>query len=308
FFGAGLQQISALSFIPEIGFQFDTQVSKRKLNDSEQTEETPDKEKGSGAYTFTNGLSELPEAIFRKLGHKRVRLECNVSSIKPTDKLYQVHYVDKSGLERIVETEAVIIATPAPTALKIAAEALTEAQKKILGNIQYSSYTTVALFCSSPIFDKSFDLGVGNKFVFTDLYDGSWVQRAFDRDSSKTNERVLCAHVPDYHPDNLLDGSSDVELVGKVIADLGNIFPHAEANIVGHDVKTTTLAYPVMQPGAYQNIAKLNDLNQGRVLLAGQYMIYPTIEAAIESGYLAAIKLDADLGGQNSAAEQPAQE
>ncbi len=298
-FGAGLEQISALSFIPEIGFQFESSEYDKDRNSLESNEQTAASGKGSGAYTFSNGLSELPEAIVKKLGDK-TRLECNVTNISLKDKLYQVRYVDKGGTEHIIESEAVIIATPAPVALKIAKSLLNDEQKGLLGGIKYCGYTSVALFCSAPIFDKSFDLGVGNGFVFTDIYDGSWVQRAYDKSLSELPERVICAHIPVCSCDNdQLKGLSDEELVKKVVTDLGRIFPDAGSKIVGHDVKRIDQAYPVMRPGAYETIARLNDINQGKALLAGQYMIYPTIEAAAESGYLAAIKLDAALGSPN---------
>ncbi len=300
-FGAGLEQISALSFIPEIGFQFESSESENDRNSVERNEENAASGKGSGAYTFRNGLSELPEAIVKKLGDK-TRLECNVTNIGLKDKLYKVHYVDKGGIEHIIESEAVIIATPAPEALEIAGNLLNEEQKKSLGGIKYCGYISVALFCSAPIFDKSFDLGVGNGYVFSDIYDGSWVQRAYDKSLSELQERVICAHIPACSRDNnQLKGLSDEELVKKTVADLERIFPDAGSKIVGHDVKRIDKAYPVMRPGVYETIVGLNDINQGKALLAGQYMTYPTIESAAESGYLAAIKLDAALGPPRAA-------
>ena len=251
-FGAGLGQISALSFIPEIGFQFESSVSDQEGNDSDQNEENRAVEKESGAYTFNNGLSELPEAIAKKLGNK-ARLNCNVTNIKAKDKFYEIHYVDKTGLEHSIEADAVIIATPAPVALAIGNGVLNDEQKKILQTINYCSCTTVALFCSSPVFDKSFNLGVGNSFIFTDLYDSSWVQRAYDPDLNKVQERALCAYIPGCSRDNdPLKGLSDDDLVKKVILDLEKLFPDAGSKIVGHDVQRMELAYPIMRPGAYK--------------------------------------------------------
>ena len=304
-FGAGLDQISALSFIPEIGFQFESPESGKDRNRAESNEESATSGKGSGAYTFSNGLSELPESIVKKLGDK-TRLECNVTNVSPKDKLFEVRYVDKAGKEHIIESEAVIIATPAPVSLEIANDLLNEEQKELLGAIKYCSYISVALFCSAPIFDRSFDLGVGDGFVFSDICDGSWVQRAYDKSLSELPERVLCAHIPACSSDrNQIRGLSNDDLIKKVVIDLGRIFPNAGSKIVGQDLKRIDQAYPVMRPGAYETIARLNDLNQGKALLAGQYMNYPTIEAAAESGYLAAIKLDAALGSPDPTGAEP---
>ncbi len=304
-FGAGLGQISALSFIPEIGFQFEPSVSDQEENDSDQNEANRAVEKESGAFTFNNGLSELSEAIAKKLGNN-ARLDCDVTNVKSKENFFEIYYTDKTGWEHSIEADAVIIATPAPVALAIGKGVLNDEQKKILETINYCSCTTVALFCSSPIFDKSFNLGVGNGFLFTDLYDSSWVQRAYDADLNKVQERALCAYIPGCRrEDDPLKGLSDNDLVKKIIADLEKIFPGAGSKVVGHDVQRMELAYPIMRSGAYESLARLNDINQGKVLLTGDYMIYPTLEAAAESGYLAANKMDATLSGEQPVGKRP---
>ncbi|MFA6222595.1 MAG: NAD(P)/FAD-dependent oxidoreductase [Desulfomonilaceae bacterium] len=290
-FGSGLARVSALSFIPEIGFQFESPDLENHEKDSEHDEETPDVEKESGAFTFESGLTELPEAIAKKLGDK-ARLDCAVTSIKEKDKVYEIQYVDKSGREGTMQANAVIVAVPAPVALEIAAPVLTKEQRKILGSIQYAGLTTVTLFSDSPIFDRSFNLGVGNGFIFTDLYDSSWVPRAYDPERNKNQERALCAYVPDSANHDGADQLNDQQLIDKVIEGIEKIFPGSRSRIKGHDVKRVRLAYPIMPPGGYERLARLNDINQGKFLLAGDYMIYPTLEASAESGYLAAARLD----------------
>lgn len=296
-FGANLSRISALSFVPEIGFQFEAIEPAAEKTGPEQNSDGPDAEKESGAFTFQNGLSELPEALAKNLGYK-ARLHCKVTLIKAKDKIYEIKYVDQSGTEQTMLADAVIVATPAPITLEIAKEVLNDEQKKIIGEIKYSSFATVGLFSSTPIFDQAFNLGVGRGFVFTDLYDGSWVQRAYNPELNKVQERPLCAHIPDSgHYDRPLKEMSDQELVERVDTGVEKVFPGARSKITGHDVQRFDLAFPIMAPGAYQNLARLNDINQGKFLLAGDYMIYPTLEAAAESGYLAAMKIETALGG-----------
>ncbi|MCX5874536.1 MAG: FAD-dependent oxidoreductase [Deltaproteobacteria bacterium] len=297
-FGANLGRISALSFVPEIGFQFEATEPVAETKNPEQNGDGSDAEKESGAFTFQNGLSELPEALAKNLGYK-ARLNCKVTLIKPKDKIYEIKYVDQSGTEQTMVADTVIVATPAPVTLEIAKDLLNDEQKKIISEIKYSSYATVGLFSSTPIFDQAFNLGVGKGFVFTDLYDGSWVQRAHNPELNKVQERPLCAYIPDIGGnDKPLIEMSDQELVDKVEAGVEKIFPGARSKITGHDVQRFELAYPIMPPGAYQSLARLNDINQGKFLLAGDYMIYPTLEAAAESGYLAAMKVETALGGQ----------
>lgn len=54
-------------------------------------------------------------------------------------------------------------------------------------------------------------------------------------------------------------------------------------------------AYPIMTLGAYQRLSRLHEITEGSLLLAGDYMIYPTFESAAESGYLAARKAKNEL-------------
>ena len=291
-FGAGLSEISALSFIPEIGFQFETFESTPAARNPEQTEGPDEAEKESGAVTFQGGLSELPEAITKKLGHS-AKSDAKVTRIVPREGIFEIAYVDKSGIEHVVEAGAVILAVPPPVSLKIGDLVLGQEQKDILKNIVYSSYATVTLFSSVPVFDQAFNLSVGKEFPFSDLYDSSWVRRAHNPESNNVRERALCAHVPEPSAETgSLDKMSDEDLLASVMNGVERIFPKSLRNIVGHDIQRFNLAFPIMAPGNYERISKLNDLNQGRCLLAGDYMIYPTIEAAAESGFLAAMRMD----------------
>ncbi len=299
-FGAGLGEISALSFIPEIGFQFDPFELAPDAEYSEQGQGPEVGDKGSGAVTFQGGLSEFPEAIAKKLGQS-FKSDAKVTQIVRIGGLYEITYVDKSGLEHVVEAGSVILAVPAPVSVKIGDFVLSQEQKDILNKIVYSSYATVTLFSSAPVFDQAFNLSVGKGFPFSDLYDSSWVQRAYDPDLNKIMERALSAHVPGANPGTGSIGKmSDEDLLASVMNGVERIFPDSRGNIVGHDIQRFNLAFPIMAPGSYESLSKLNDLNQGRCLLAGDYMIYPTIEAAAESGYLAAMRLDELLTQEES--------
>ena len=216
-----------------------------------------------------------------------------MTRIVPREGIFEIAYVDKSGIEHVVEAGAVILAVPPPVSLKIGDLVLGQEQKDILKNIVYSSYATVTLFSSVPVFDQAFNLSVGKEFPFSDLYDSSWVRKAHNPESNNVRERALCAHVPEPSAETgSLDKMSDEDLLASVMNGVERIFPKSLRNIVGHDIQRFNLAFPIMAPGNYERISKLNDLNQGRCLLAGDYMIYPTIEAAAESGFLAAMRMD----------------
>jgi hypothetical protein len=91
---------------------------------------------------------------------------------------------------------------------------------------------------------------------------------------------------------------TDEEILQNVYADLDKVFPGVQAQIVGYDLQRFPYAYPVMTLGAYKRLTRLHEITQGGLLLAGDYLIYPTFEAAVESGYLAAQKATAFLNNQ----------
>lgn len=299
-FGASLSDISALSFIPEIGFHFQTFESFIDNEDTANREITDELENPPSAYTFSNGLSELPEAMVKEMGGT-VRTGSKVTRITSKEGLYEIAYVDGAGHEKIVHTHAVIMALPAPVSLKIGKNVLGREIKDILGKIKYSSYATVTLFSSEPIFDRAFNLGVGKGLPFSDLYDSSWVPRGHAPEMNNTKERALVAHVPEPIQDiEPLSKMTDQDLLESVLKGINGIFPNARSLIVGHDIHRVSLGLPVMAPGNYENLSTLNDLNQGRLILAGDYMIYPTVEAAAESGYIAALKVEQLLSQEES--------
>ncbi len=66
----------------------------------------------------------------------------------------------------------------------------------------------------------------------------------------------------------------------------------ADAASLGFDVQRHPLAFPVLRPGAFAALQPLHGaLEDSALQLAGNYLIYPTFEAAADSGALAAERL-----------------
>ena len=85
---------------------------------------------------------------------------------------------------------------------------------------------------------------------------------------------------------------SDEEILKRVYADLEKVLPGAAEKVEGHKIFRFEHGYPVMTLGAYKRLTRLHDITNGPVVLAGDYTIYPTLEAAADSGVLAAEKID----------------
>jgi protoporphyrinogen oxidase len=285
-FGANLKEISALSFVPEIGFDFEGAQPISSVKDLSNSPEKTDEK--TGTYTFPTGITEVTDALAKTL-QEQIVLESEVTSVLPQKNTYLVNFTDSSGNRHVLEARTVILAVPAPIALQIAPLVLTTEQQRLMRQIPYASYITAALFSEEPIFNDAFDLAVPDGLSITDLYDATWVRRVSDANSEKENAFILGLHLPSQsYSDQTLLQLSDELVLERIFADLEKILPDALSRAVGYNLHRFPYAYPVMTPGAYRRLTRLHRITKGALLLAGDYMIYPTFEAAAQSGYLAA--------------------
>ncbi len=291
-FGASIDEISAHGFLPEIAFDF---LEAEPVDDAGNLSAEPDPEdaeEGTGTYTFPGGLAELTDSLAERLG-ERIRLNATVVEVTSQGRWKRVAYRDSSGETRIVEALVVILAVPAPIALRLAPTLIEGERRTIMESIPYSSYATLALFTDRPVFDRAFDLGVPDGLFFTDIYDGTWVEKHCRPGLVEGKGCVLSLYIaPRSHLDRSLDTMPEAEILERAIADAETIFPGIGRRVVGHDLQRFPHAYPVMTPGAYARLDRLARVNSGTVLLAGDYTLYPTFEHAAISGYYAALKAE----------------
>lgn len=284
-FGANIDEISALSFISELYFDYENDSPIASVDELENSDL-----QGQGrtyTYTFEHGIAEVTDALANALGSK-VQLNSTVTSVVKGKNGFQVNYLDGSGLSRTSTSRLVILATPAPIALQVASAVLNDEQKSIMEQVRYSPYITIALFSNEPIFNKGFDLAVPEGYFFTDIYDSTWVQRYDDASLRDRKDSIMSIYIaPQNSQDTALLNLSDEELLARVYKDLEQIYPGAAKKVVGVDIQRFKYAYPVMTKGAYRRLTRLHAISTSGLLLAGDYMIYPTFEAAVESGFLA---------------------
>lgn len=301
-FGATMDEISALSFIPEAAYDFegidasDMNVDDyAKFNSEDLFEEYAEaKKQSSGSYSFVKGITELTDKLGEVLQDK-IRLGCMATKLVKQNKHYKIYFTDKNGNACSVLATRVVLATPAPVTLKIASEVLSKEKQDIMSTVHYSSYVTIALFSDTPIFDKAFDLAVPDEYFFTDVYDATWVERHYVKAKQSTKEYIASVYIgPKSAYDHSLDRMDDQNLLQNVYQDLNKVSPGASKKVTDYAIERFHYAYPIMSLGAYKRLLDLNNLNTGSIILAGDYMAYPTFEAAMQSGQLAAERVFED--------------
>lgn len=284
-FGANIDDISALSYLSEIYFDYESAQPIASVDELENSD-VQGKER-TYTYSFGTGITEVTDALAIALGN-RVQVSSTVTAVTKDKDGYKIHYMDGSGKSQTLTSRVVVLAVPAPIALQVASAVLKDEQKALMEQVSYSSYATIALFSDEPIFNKGFDLAVPDGYFFTDVYDSTWVQRYYDHSLQGRKDSIMSVYVaPHNYQDTTLLNMSDEQLLGRVCQDLEKIYPGVKGKIVGVDVQRFQYAYPVMTLGAYKRLTRLHEISEGSLLLAGDYMIYPTFEAAVESGFLA---------------------
>lgn len=295
-FGATLEEVSALNMIPEIAFDFLKPIKyKEEHVEMLKKYNKPFKSrKGSEAYSFKKGMSEIPLAIYDKL-KSNIRLSSFVKQVDKVDGVYHVTYDDLEKNEtHVLTSNNVIIAVPSPIVPLMAKNLLTENQLETLNKIPYASYITAALYTDSYIVNEAFDTAVPDGYFFTDIYDSTWVQREYDSKVSESENSILSLYIaPPSYKSDILKNMDDKTVLKNIYTDFDKIpgYENVKNHVTGYDIYHIEYAYPIMVPGAYERLQKLHSELNGSLQLAGDYMVYPTIEGAVESGAIAAKKI-----------------
>ncbi len=287
-FGANIDEISALSALPEMAYDFEGFES---IDDSgDLADEFSDSGNSTGVYTFDEGIAEIPLALEAHLGD-RLRVGTTVTQLKKAGELFEISCRQADNKRITYRADSVIVATPSAITLDIAGSILSDEQRQLLGSVSYSPYATIALFSEKPIFNKGFDLAVPDGLMFTDIYDATWVTRHYNK-SSKAKQKwiTLIYAAPTSYRDNAFPAMSDQKLVSTVFTQLDRLIPAASKLVKGHEITRFQYGYPVMTPGSYRRMTRLQEITNDGLYLAGDYIIYPTFEAAASSGLLAARK------------------
>ncbi len=290
-FGASMEEISALSYLPELAFEFIDADLSPTGNPRPKAHAARAAEEGSGSYSFVTGITEVTAAIAGRLGNN-IRLKAEVKEVSLQNGLYSVYYEDSNQQGVTLYAKTVVLAVPAPVALQIAPGVLSSEQKQIMGQVNYSPYITVNLFSDEPIFNSAFDLAVPDNLFFTDVYDSTWVQRAYDSSLTGKKKYIIAIYIAaQSYKDQTLLQLSDNQVLSNIYSQLDNILPGAQQKVTGYDIRRFSYAYPVMSKGAYTRLTRLHQITTGNVQLAGDYMSYPTFEAAVETGHIAGEKI-----------------
>ncbi len=239
---------------------------------------------------LVGGSSGLPNAIAGVLGDS-IRLGARVLEVRREGAGVVVHY-EQAGASQTITARRAIIATPAFVTHVIARD-LPQATRQALEAIRYGAYLSVAALTSETKalpWDGNYAISTpGRAFgvLFnqaTAIREPSGPRRSGGSIMMFRGARGAAELIP----------RSDAELEALFLADLERTFPGSTSLVAEIAVHRWPAGAPFTFPGrAALQAALTADL--GAVLLAGDYLEFPNMEAAAVTGAEAAAKAEASL-------------
>jgi protoporphyrinogen/coproporphyrinogen III oxidase len=201
----------------------------------------------------------------------------------------------EAGAAGSLAADAVVLAVPAPEALRAARDWLVDAERRDLAAVRYDAaitWTTGAGWTGATAPTR----------VRVPRVEGSpLVQVALDPDGGVDGSGCVAVQARPAWSRAHLDASDDA--VAKELADaLERIAPGAARPDAGSAVGRHDRAHPRFDVGRYRALERLRRIGSDRrrsgrrVYLAGDYWIGPSVEAAVISGERAAAEAASDLG------------
>ena len=241
-FGANLDEISALSVIPEFGFDY---VGEKPVRRIASLDNRPGVKDRTQSYALVGGIGELTDALAKHLG-SRLQLQATVTAVQREGRRFRVIFDDGRGKQHVALCRMVILATTASSALRIGKDVLGAEQKQILGQVRYGSAVVVSLASRSPIFGRAYCLAVLDNCFFADVYDGTWMPRHFGKPLPGGRIMTYVQITGHSSKDESVLEMPDQKIIARTLADLKRLFPRAAMDITEAKVRRVPEAFPVV--------------------------------------------------------------
>lgn len=247
--------------------------------------------KHSFGRNLFGGSSSLPEAIAGALGEK-LQLNAEVLCVEQKGDTVEVVY-RQNGEEHLVRARHAIVATPATVSAKIM-KGLPAETLDALASIRYGAFLSAAVLTAEtgPMpWDANYAIATPG-LSFGVFFNQASTLRTGPR---KPGGSLMLFRGARGAAE--LMKLSDQEIASRFQADLETLFPQARGIIKEIVVQRWPLGAPYSFPGrAALQPALTRDL--GRLHLAGDYLEFPCMDAAIATAGEAAAAIEASLTGE----------
>ena len=257
--------------------------------------------------TLRGGVGRLLEDAASGLD---VRLGTRVGGVaRASDGGFEIRF-DRGGAAGCERAEAVVFATPAPEANRLAGDLLTTAESDFLGSVAYAPGLWLALGLAGASFESPRRIQIPEAepgpFEAVSLLPAETVHGL----SSPAGVVVASAR-PAWAAAHR--AAADDVVAKELAAALSPLVPGTGGEPIFREVTRREAAMPRFDAGQFRRLAGFRRVlddrrREGRRLyFAGDYLAGPWLEAALGSGRRAAADLRADLGSRGRGPRSPAQ-
>jgi len=245
--------------------------------------------------TLRSGLADLAHAL---APGDSTRLGVTVQALESVGERITLHIAEPDG-ERRIDADAVVLATRAPVARRIAGALLRTAERDFLARVGYVTAIVMAAALDRPLVYHATRTRVpaieGWPAAMVAIEPGGRRAPAPEGKGVAVviaNDRWSRAHLE--APDEIVEK----DLVGL----LQRLHPGSSSAVSFATVRRHREAFPRFDVGRYREIARFRgvqrDLRAGgrRLYFAGDYLVDPCLEGAVTSGIRAADQIVRDLG------------
>lgn len=240
--------------------------------------------KHSFGRNLYGGSSRLPQAIAAALGH-RLRLSADVTHVEQTGDAVEIRY-RHGGTEHRVMARHAIVATPAPVSARIM-RGLPSDTQDALGKVRYGPFLSVAVLTGErgPMpWDGNYAIATPG-LSFGVFFNQASTLRVGPRQPGGSLMLFRGARGAAE-----LMQRPDAEIEALFRSDLERLFPQAVGIVKEMQVQRWPLGAPYSFPGrAALQPALTRDM--GRLHLAGDYLEFPCMDAAISTATEAAARI-----------------
>jgi protoporphyrinogen oxidase len=236
----------------------------------------------SSLYTFNGGMGELTGRLAELAGEKLITRAHVTAITTDSDSLVSVTCLI-DGTARTIRARSIILTVPAPQAASLVTTGLSDNARSTLASVTYTSLISLNIFTSERFLTDTWSVTCADN-SFVAMYDEIRPQS----ENGTDGKGILTLH---FAPSGPADSSflyrSDGEIVNKAYADLSLYYPGLHSSIEGYGIKRIRWYRPVTGPGYRSVIDALNRDRSvhGPIFLAGDYLVYPSVEGEFFSAY-----------------------
>ncbi len=206
-------------------------------------------------YSFNKGLTELTGSILNTMHDLNIRKGTIVETLD------------------LIDFDRIVLSVPFPEAKKMLDELH-------YIDIEYSNCTYLILNLNKRLWKKDWGIFTPKDFPISFITDETLKFSEKSRDNT-----ILGVIMPENSEFN------EERLLNFVINRLSDLFSISNEEIISYRIYNWKYALPVCSPDFHQNLQKINEIFLDKVYLCGDYMSLPSLDGAIESGRLAAVRL-----------------